>query len=79
VSVKKSRQDDRHAAETSILVRMTTAERDQIAEAVRIMNERARPDGGRYYMGSFMLAAALRTAEKVIAGRTTHVTGKRST
>jgi hypothetical protein len=29
------------------------------------VNERARPDGGRYYMGSFRLAAALRTAEKV--------------
>ncbi len=67
----KSRKDDRHAADAAVLVRMTAAERDQIAEAVRIMNERARPDGGRYYMGSFMLAASLRTAEKVIAGRTT--------
>lgn len=67
----KSRKDDRHATDAAVLVRMTAAERDQIAEAVRIMNERARPDGGRYYMGSFMLAAALRTAEKVIGGRTT--------
>jgi hypothetical protein len=35
--------------------------------------------GGRYYVGSFMLSAALRAAEKVIGGRHEFVTGKRST
>ncbi len=66
--MKKSRQEDRHVAEASILVRMTTAERDQVAEAVRILNERLHPDGGRAYMGSFMLAAALSRAKEIIAG-----------
>ena len=75
----KSRKDDRHAADAAVLVRMSAADRDAIAEAVRILNDRLHPDGGRVYMGSFMLAAALTKAKEVVSGRTVHVTGKRST
>jgi uncharacterized protein (DUF1778 family) len=52
---------------------MKNVERAQLQAAVRILNERA-VQGGRYYVNSFMLAAALAQAEKVIAGRTHHVT-----
>ena len=69
---------DRHVAEAAILVRMTADDRKQIEDAVRILNERHHPDGGRFYLGSFMLASALAKAKEVVAGRTVHVTGKRS-
>ncbi len=75
--MKKPRTEDRHAAESAILVRMSAADRDQIAQAVAILNERVRADGGRYYMGSFMLQAALAKAKEVVGGRTTHVTKPR--
>jgi hypothetical protein len=67
---------DKHLAEASLLLRMSNAEKAELQEAVRLLNDRSVVPGSKVYLGAFVLQVAQNAARKIIGGRVHHITGR---